>query len=984
MELSTVGSRLAAMAIALGVGVAVTNSPGLAHAGPSDTDGSSDSSSVSRSERDSSRSSTGSSSPGSSADSPGSDVKSGGSRSGSRPTSTRAESDSPNTTDEDHTEPAKSAKVDRGAEPDAALDEVATVGPRDHDGAMAQPVGNAVSARSGAAGRAQSSATSQPVKNDSVRSHVVTADPPRPGATPAKAIEPADVVAETVEPHSVSPAVTAVPAATSATPAEPVMPVARLVIGVLSAFGLAPPSTGAPTVPLRPPFLLGALQLLLRDTRFAVANRLPSAHPVETSQGEGGVVTGTVGAVDPEADPLTYQVTDGPAHGTVVVNAFGTYTYVADPDFEATGGTDTFTVTVDDDVRSLIELDPTTFPGFRLNLFSDTGTISVPVRVTVEPRVSVQTVAVGAGPSGVAASSDGTRVYVTNASGNSVSVIDTSTKLVIATIADVGNFPVALAVSPDDRWAYVANAYGGTVAVIDTTTNSVTATFDVGSAPAAVVVSSDGRRVYVANAGTDDVTVIDTVDGAVIATVAVGATPEAVALSTDGSRAYVANAQGNSVSVIDTATNTVAAVIGLDGATTPGGLAVSPDGRRVYVVGYQNGTVSVIDAARNAVINTFDVASSLDSVAISPDGTRLYATSAAAGTVSVIDAAARSVIGVLALGGDPDAVAVGPDGDEIYAANFAGGEVSVISIARGSATGPAVGVQAAPTTRGFDVYNLTQYPLRFTGYGQGAEDVESGPVVGTLVQPGQAAHFEVIFTFFGDNYVDANFERPSEIGGTYTASMYVLSIFASTYGGCSTSGGAPSCSPRDVLAGARQVFFLDAPGTVVDIGAGGAQTNALNNLCYNGSPATCDFKATRQELTYTAYRPVGASYTNPNPYEGTISVSTSEAVSQSDSVQISTKAGFKLFDIINAEIQTTYGHTWTRQVTFTYKADAKVPPYTKAYFTAADPVYRVYGDFTLTVGNSTWILRDTYFDTPDTNRIPDLKPVYEPLPPPLV
>jgi YVTN family beta-propeller protein len=60
--------------------------------------------------------------------------------------------------------------------------------------------------------------------------------------------------------------------------------------------------------------------------------------------------------------------------------------------------------------------------------------------------------------------------YVTG--DNSVSVIDTATNTVVATIP-VGNDPFAVAVTPDGKHAYVTNSDPNTVTVIDTATNKV-------------------------------------------------------------------------------------------------------------------------------------------------------------------------------------------------------------------------------------------------------------------------------------------------------------------------------------------------------------------------------------------------------------------------------------------------------------------------------------------------------------------------------
>jgi YVTN family beta-propeller protein len=92
---------------------------------------------------------------------------------------------------------------------------------------------------------------------------------------------------------------------------------------------------------------------------------------------------------------------------------------------------------------------------------------------------------VGSEPWGVAVSPNGSKVYVGNQNSNDVSVIDTATNTVVATIP-VGSFPAGIAVTPDGSKVYVANNVGSnTVSVIDTATNTVSATIPVGSNPIA-------------------------------------------------------------------------------------------------------------------------------------------------------------------------------------------------------------------------------------------------------------------------------------------------------------------------------------------------------------------------------------------------------------------------------------------------------------------------------------------------------------------
>jgi YVTN family beta-propeller protein len=74
-------------------------------------------------------------------------------------------------------------------------------------------------------------------------------------------------------------------------------------------------------------------------------------------------------------------------------------------------------------------------------------------------------------------------LYVTNTGSNNVSVIDTASNMVIATVA-VGSSPVGVSFTPDGARAYVANFNSGNVSVIDTATNTVVATIPAGVSPA--------------------------------------------------------------------------------------------------------------------------------------------------------------------------------------------------------------------------------------------------------------------------------------------------------------------------------------------------------------------------------------------------------------------------------------------------------------------------------------------------------------------
>src|SRR2546427_1836784 len=75
--------------------------------------------------------------------------------------------------------------------------------------------------------------------------------------------------------------------------------------------------------------------------------------------------------------------------------------------------------------------------------------------------------------------------YITNINDGTVSVIDTASNTVTATVS-VGSFPNGVAVTPDGARVYVANIFGNSVSVIDTASNNVTTTVDGGASPIGV------------------------------------------------------------------------------------------------------------------------------------------------------------------------------------------------------------------------------------------------------------------------------------------------------------------------------------------------------------------------------------------------------------------------------------------------------------------------------------------------------------------
>src|SRR5882724_38107 len=93
--------------------------------------------------------------------------------------------------------------------------------------------------------------------------------------------------------------------------------------------------------------------------------------------------------------------------------------------------------------------------------------------------------------------------------------------------------------------AYVANLLSDTVSVIDTATETVTATIPVASSPQGLAVDPAGNFVYAIAAGR--IAVIDAATNTVVDNLAAGTAPRALAFNPSGTRVYVSNDESNDV-----------------------------------------------------------------------------------------------------------------------------------------------------------------------------------------------------------------------------------------------------------------------------------------------------------------------------------------------------------------------------------------------------------------------------------------------------
>ncbi|WJH41457.1 Ig-like domain-containing protein [Aliirhizobium terrae] len=252
-------------------------------------------------------------------------------------------------------------------------------------------------------------------------------------------------------------------------------------------------------------------------------------------------------ATDVENDDISYALGTGPANGTVVVNADGSYTYTPDADYN---GPDSFTYTVSDGVSFNTytvtvtvgpENDAPIADNATTTTDEDTPITNGVLPVATDPEGSPVTYGLGrdALNGSVTVNEDGTYSYVPDANFNGTdsftyTVTDgtaTSTYTVTITVNAINDAPVAadaaISVTEDTPFA------GDLPRATDVEGNDVTYALGTGPTNGTIVVNADGSYTYTPNAdynGPDSFTytVSDGVDSNIYTvTISVGAVNDA-------------------------------------------------------------------------------------------------------------------------------------------------------------------------------------------------------------------------------------------------------------------------------------------------------------------------------------------------------------------------------------------------------------------------------------------------------------------------
>jgi hypothetical protein len=857
-----------------------------------------------------------------------------------------------------------------------------------------------------------------------------------------------------------------------------------LVEDALALLGIKPAtSVSTPLAPLTTTNpVLESLYTAHRRLQTQVGKTGPTGTVTQVVQHATGEVTGTIVASDANGDPVTMRVSMAPTNGTAVIDSAGNFTYLPNTNFAAQGGTDTFTVTLNDARRSLLQ-----------NLFGGARKTTVPVTVTVSPTNEVRyhftVINLTSEPlkyRGLSINDGGDAqdgeppvgslllpgqsatfgltyyfLYTTQALAEfGVGNNTFSAKFVVPGGAGAPNYSSCRAQSGK---CSVSGQSGvdfldqpGTVlnlnpqqaqaqsATLDSLCSSGRADCHVDLTSEVHTFSTPQVIDQTSNNGPEDQSSVLTGTQTITETDSVSVGGKSSASIAKLFSAEVSATYGRSV--VQTRTFTQSINVTLAGRTKDLMIAEQP-----VIRDYGNLTITVGNSTIHAegayldspdpggqsryTVQATNLSPAAPTVPNKPATTPLTGSTALtdlprsllASVLNVITHAAGTLVNqppsasatnvtqststglvtgtIVASGpnGDPvtmrvsrnpynGSVTLSPNGAFTYTptAEFAaiGGtdtfDVTVndahpallsLFTGTGQTTIPVV-VSVAPnsatvSTAGFDIVDASSVPLRFQGFSYNDGTVINAPKVGSILKPGQVAHFDI--------------ESPTPAVGK---SVIVTAEFATTTGPAlqfsgqmiqnALDGRSVNCSKspnaRCYTTGSNTINFVDPAGTTITL-AEGQGGDLLNTICGAAGTCTMDFPIDPTTHYYVNPVPVdgpkhavGAAIVNHTQRSVSTSVSTTDTQSVTTNVTVAGKVSANFLGYLNAEFNATYGHSITQTVTFTKTLTVNVPRGETRAVVVAEPFQQYTGNATIKLGNTTWYLNNLKIDVPDPTR----------------
>jgi YVTN family beta-propeller protein len=274
-------------------------------------------------------------------------------------------------------------------------------------------------------------------------------------------------------------------------------------------------------------------------------------------------------------------------------------------------------------------------------------------------------------------------LFVTNTKSDSISVIDTTTFEVVATIPLGRGKPNRIVFHPEGRWAWVVYDKSHDLGVVDAEARKLVKRVKIGGNPYNLNFTPDGRHLLVldwsSDTSNDEVIFYDLAADRIDGRVEVSTWPAHSEFSRDGNRLYVSGETAGDLTVIDVTTRTVVARH-VHGGGDAMGLALTADGKTLYAAAGENKTVLKIDTATNKPVATIALPGIVHESTLTLDGRFLYTTLRKVNKIAVVDTATDKVVATIPQKGYPDLVTMEPTGRYALVTNRWADLVSVIDV----------------------------------------------------------------------------------------------------------------------------------------------------------------------------------------------------------------------------------------------------------------------------------------------------------------
>jgi len=290
-----------------------------------------------------------------------------------------------------------------------------------------------------------------------------------------------------------------------------------------------------------------------------------------------------------------------------------------------------------------------------------------------------------------ASTSKAEMLLVANKGDKTVSLVDPTSEMQIAKIAENAVTAHELIASPDGKLAYVP-IYGNSgvgkpgtdgqlIRIMDLESRSIVGTIDFGKGirPHCPLFGPKDGLLYVTTELQQSVTVIDPKTLAIIGSIPTGKNEShMLVLSHDGHRGYTANVRSGTISVLNLDKRTLEQVVQV--APVIQRIAVTMDDRFIITADQTALRLAVIDAKTLKIVKSVALPGLAYGTAVTPDGKSLVVAIPGAQKAGLVDLATMRLIKTLPMPKSPQEVLVRPDGLVAYVSCDSSAQVAEIDL----------------------------------------------------------------------------------------------------------------------------------------------------------------------------------------------------------------------------------------------------------------------------------------------------------------